>query len=49
MNVDVNMFLYAVNGFDEVAGNIELVVALEMTWVDEMSIIHSINFNIQVR
>lgn len=44
MVVTVNMFLYAINGFDEVAGNIEIVAALEMKWTDEMPIIQSITF-----
>ena len=47
--VNIDMHLYAVNGFDEVAGNIELVVALEMDWLDEMSIIQSITFKIEDR
>ncbi|KAL4239933.1 hypothetical protein ACF0H5_000729 [Mactra antiquata] len=49
MVVDINIHLFAINGFDEVAGNIELVVALEMKWTDEMSIIHSVAFKIEDR
>lgn len=49
MVVNVDLYLYAINGFDEVAGNIELVVAMEMSWVDEMSIIRSISFKIDDR
>lgn len=49
MVINIDMHLYAVNGFDEVAGNIELVVALEMTWIDQMSVIQSISFKIEDR
>ena len=34
MNVTVDMVLYALNDYDEVAGNIELVAALKMSWTD---------------
>ena len=34
MNVTVDMVLYALNDYDEVAGNIELVGALKMSWTD---------------
>lgn len=49
MRVNIDIQLYAINGFDEVAGNIELVVAMDIKWVDEMSIIHSISFKIEDR
>ncbi|KAH3872179.1 hypothetical protein DPMN_035394 [Dreissena polymorpha] len=49
MKVNVGFYLYAVNGFDEVAGNIQVVAALAMSWRDEMSTIHSITYNIKDR
>ena len=49
MEVDVGIYLYALNGFDEVAGNIELVAGLDMSWQDEMSVIQSIQFTVQDR
>lgn len=49
MSVNVNVSLFAINGFDEVAGNIELVAALNMSWIDQMPLITSVTFNIQDR
>ena len=49
MKVNVGVSVFAINGFDEVAGNIELVAALNMSWTDQMPVITSITFNIQDR
>ena len=49
MDVKVDISLFAINGFDEVAGNIELVAALNMSWIDQMPLITSVTFNIQDR
>ena len=49
MKVNVDVSLFAINGFDEVAGNIELVAALNMSWIDQMPLITSVSFNIQDR
>ena len=45
MNVTVDMILYAINDFDEVAGNIELVGALNMSWQDDLAVINAFLFN----
>ena len=49
MKVNIDVSLFALNGFDEVAGNIELVAALNMSWTDQMPLITSVTFNIQDR
>lgn len=36
LNVTVDMILHALNDFDEVAGNVELVGVLNMSWTDEI-------------
>ena len=45
MNVTVDMMLFALNDFDEVAGSIELVGALDMSWTDEIAAANGGSFN----
>ena len=45
ITIQTDISLYAINGFDEVAGNIELVAGLRMEWQDQMHQIHSISFD----
>ena len=46
MEVNVDLSLFAINGFDEVAGKMDLVVAMNMSWVDESPLITSTKFSV---
>ena len=46
MIVNVDLSLLAINGFDEVAGKMDLVVAMNMSWVDEIPLITSADFSV---
>ena len=49
MEVNVDVSLFAINGFDEVVGKMDLVVAMNMSWIDEMPLITSSIFRVDGR
>ena len=49
MEVNVAFSLFAINGFDEVAGKMDLVAAINLTWIDESPLITSSVFTIKDR